>query len=446
MGKNWKVGLLVLVIAMAFAAAPALAQDKLVIWWNKSFVPQQDEAFKEIVQKWEKKTGKKADVSFFALPDHPAKMLAAFDSKIVPDVDFGQIVAVQNNTFAYEDKLLELSDVLNPIRGRFTDGSLIATEYMNGKTGKRGTYTFPIMQHGVNIHYWLDMLQAAGFKESDIPTQWKPFWDFWGEVQKKLRAKGERVHGLGITYSVEATDTWQEFDHFMEAHRVRVMDDNGKSLIGDPKVRQGLITVLDDFTRHYKAKNVPPGAISWKDVDNNVNFSNRQVVMTMNPTLSIPGAFYGKDNNDAYNNKIRTLRWPAAPDGGIFTLRVSVHTGFIPKDAKNKEMAKDFVRFLLEPENLTHFVKASNGAWFPVQKEALKDPFFISADPHRAAAYKNFMEVPNRPYEQVFNRHFVTVQTENLYGRACGRVLADNWATDKAVDELIARMKQILGN
>ena len=420
MGKNWKVGLLVLVIAMVFATAPAFAQNKLVIWWNKSFVPQQDEAFKEIVQKWEKKTGKQADLSFFALPDHPAKMLAAFDSKIVPDVDFGQIVAVQNNTFAYEDKLLEISDVLDPIRSRFTEGSLIATQYLNGKTGKKGTYTFPLMQHGVNIHYWLDMLQAAGFKESDIPKQWKPFWDFWGEVQKRLRAKGERVYGLGITYSVEATDTWQEFDHFMEAYHVRVIDDNGKSLLGDPKVRQGLITVLDDFTRHYKAKNVPPGAIGWKDVDNNVNFNNRQVVMTMNPTLSIPGSFFGKDN-DAYNNKIRTLRWPAAPDGGSFTLRVSVHTGFIPKDAKNKEMAKDFVRFLLEPENLTHFVKASNGAWFPVQKESLKDPFFISADPHRAAAYKNFMEVPKPALRTGFQPALCSGSNGKPYGRACGR-------------------------
>jgi multiple sugar transport system substrate-binding protein len=95
MGKNLKVGIMALMIAVVFAAAPAFAQEKLVIWWNKSFVPQQDEAFKEIVQKWEKKTGKQADLSFFALPDHPAKMLAAFDSKIVPDVDFGQIVNVQ---------------------------------------------------------------------------------------------------------------------------------------------------------------------------------------------------------------------------------------------------------------------------------------------------------------------------------------------------------------
>ena len=443
--KKLVVNFMVLVVVMFLAVAPAAAQEKLVVWWNKSFVPQQDEAFKEVVQKWEKKTGKQVDLSFFALPDHPAKMLAAFDSKIVPDVDFGQIVNVQTGNFAFEDKLLDISDVMNPIRNRFTEGALRATEYMNAKTGKRGVYAFPLMQHGVNIHYWLDMVEAAGFKESDIPKQWKPFWDFWGEVQKRLRAKGERVYGLGITYSTEATDTWQEFDHFMEAHKVRVMNDDGKLLVSDPKVRRGLITVLEDFTRHYKAKNVPPGAISWKDIDNNVNFNNRQVVMTMNPTLSIPGSFLGK-NDDYYNNKIKTLRWPAAPDGGTFTLRVSVHAGFIPKDSKNKELAKDFVRFILEPENLDQFVKASNGAFFPALKESYKDPFFVSADPHRAAVYKNFTEIPTRPYDQVINRKFIQVKTENLDGRACGRVLSDNWAAAKAVDEMIARMKQLVGD
>ena len=158
------------------------------------------------------------------------------------------------------------------------------------------------------------------------------------------------------------------------------MDDDGKLLVNDPKVRQGLITVLEDFTRHYKAKNVPPGATSWKDIDNNLNFNNRQTVMTMNPTLSIPGSFFGKDM-EAYNKKIKTLRWPTAPDGKPLTLRVSIHNGFIPKDAKNKELAKDFVRFILEPENLDQFVKASNGAFFPVLKESGKDPFFTLGGP-----------------------------------------------------------------
>ena len=60
--------------------------------------------------------------------------------------------------------------------------------------------------------------------------------------------------------------------------------------------------------------------------------------------------------------------------------------------------------------------------------------------------YKNFTESATRPYEQVINRKFIQVQTENLYGRACGRVLAENDTTAKAVDELIARMKQIVGD
>jgi multiple sugar transport system substrate-binding protein len=445
MGKNLMLKIMVLAVAAIFFATPAIGQEKLVVWWNKSFVPQQDEAFKEVVQKWEKKTGRQVDLSFFALPDHPAKMLAAFDSRIVPDVDFGQIVNTQTSQFAFEDKLLEISDVMNPIRNRFVDVSLRGCDFLNAKTGKRGTYAFPLMQHGVNIHYWLDMVQNAGFNESDVPKQWKPFWDFWGEVQKRLRAKGERVYGMGLTYSGESTDSYQQIYHFLEAHRTQIMDDDGKLLVNDPKVRQGIITALEDFTRHYKAKNVPPGAISWKDIDNNLNFNNRQVVMVINPTLSIPGSFLGK-NDDYYYNKIKTLRWPTAPDGRSFPVRASVHSGFIPKDAKNKELAKDFVRFILEPENLDLFVKASNGAFFPSLKESYKDPFFVSADPHRAAVYKNFTEQPNQNYYMVINHKYAQVDSENLTGRACGRILSENWTAAKATDEMIARMKQIVEN
>ena len=443
MSKKMFSVFLVAIAVMVFTAAPALAQDKLVIWWNKSFVPQQDEAFKEIVQKWEKKTGKQADLSFFALPDHPAKMLAAFDSKFVPDVDFGQIVAVQNATFAYEDKFLEISDVINPIRSRFTDGSLQATEYLNGKTGKRGTYTCPIMQHGVNIHYWKDMVESAGFQESDVPKAWTPFWDFWGEVQKRLNAKGEKVHGLGLTYSSEASDTWQIFDHFLAAHKIHIADDDGKLLVEDPRVRKGMIMALEDYTRHYKAKHVPPGAISWQDHDNNLSFINRKIVMVANPSLSIPVFFFGK-NDEYYNHQIRTLRWPSSLDGSLLPLKIGTHSGFIPQDAKNKELAKDFVRFLLEQENLDYFVKASKGVFFPVLKESYKDPFFISSDPHRSAVYKNYTDNPHRLYEEFIDHKYVRMQMENYIGRALMRILSENWAAERATDEMFSRMKKIM--
>ena len=194
----------------------------------------------------------------------------------------------------------------------------------------------------------------------------------------------------------------------MEAYRVRVMDDNGKLAGRRPEGPPGIDHRSGRFYPPLQSEECSSGSHQLEG-----HRQQRELQQPAGGDDHEPHPLHSRvllrqRHDDDYNNKIKTLRWPTAPDGETFTLRVSVHTGFIPKDSKNKEMAKDFVRFLLEPENLTHFVKASNGAWFPVQKESLKDPFFVSADPHRAAAYKNFMEVPNRPYEQVFNRKFVT--------------------------------------
>jgi multiple sugar transport system substrate-binding protein len=432
-----------LVMALFSIIPPVLSQETLVIWWNKSFFPQQDDAFRKIVKKWEKKTGKQAELTFFTLPYHPLKIVAAFDSKIVPDVDFGQVVGVQNAQFAYEDKLLEISELLNPIRHKFIDSALRSTQFLNAKTGKRDTYTFPLMQHGVNIHYWKDMVESVGFQESDVPKAWRPFWDFWGEVQKRLIAKGEKVHGLGLTYSSEASDTFQIFSHFLAAQKIDITDDNGKLFIEDPNVRKGMTLALEDYTRHYKAKHVPPGAISWQDSDNNLSFSARKIVMVVNPSLSIPVSFLGR-NDDYYYNKIRTLRWPASIDGSLLPLKISIHSGFIPKDAKNKDLAKDFVRFLLEQENLDLFVKASNGGFFPVLKESYEDPFFVSSDPHRSAVYKNFTENPHRIYEELKDHKYVRFQMENHIGRGLMRILSENWSAERAMDEMFTRMKKIM--
>ena len=200
--------LLALFVAAFMLTAPALAhaQDKLVIWWNKSFVPPQDEAMKDIVARWEKQSGKSADLSFFSLEDHPKRVIAAFEAGNVPDVDFGQIVGVQVGNFAFEDKLLEISDIVGPLNKDFTDGAIRATDFLNGTTGKRGIYAFPIMQHGVNLHYWADMLQSAGYSDKDIPTEWGKFWPFWGEVQKKLREKPCRKWANSCQVSVASVE------------------------------------------------------------------------------------------------------------------------------------------------------------------------------------------------------------------------------------------------
>ena len=70
---------------------------------------------------------------------------------------------------------------------------------------------------------------------------------------------------------VDSSDSFYSFLTFMDAYNVKLVDDNGKLLVDDPKVRQGLIGALSDYTAPYTKGCTPPSSTSWKDPDNNVS-------------------------------------------------------------------------------------------------------------------------------------------------------------------------------
>ena len=122
----------------------------------------------------------------------------------------------------------------------------------------------------------------------------------------------------------------------------------------------------------------------------------------------------------------------------------AVKTGVIFKDAKNKALAKKFLTFLLDDANLTPYVEGSLGRWFPVTKAGQQSAFWKN-DPHRLAVYNQFM-AGTTPFEFTKNYKFTTLNNENVWAKAVNRVVSEKWATDKAVDEMIARIKTVAGN
>ena len=83
------------------------------------------------------------------------------------------------------------------------------------------------------------MLADAGFKESDIPTAWKDYWNFWcDKVQPAYRQKtGTRVFGIGQPLGVDSSDSFYSFLTFMDAYNVKLVNDSGKLLVDDPTVQ-----------------------------------------------------------------------------------------------------------------------------------------------------------------------------------------------------------------
>lgn len=447
--------------AAAFAfgvSAPAMAQETLNIWWVKGFYKAEDDSLFETIKKFEQKTGVKVELSQYAIQDMIPKTVAALDSGTVPDVAYSDTYDFQvTGKWAFEGRLADISSIINPMKDKFAKNTIETTYLWNDKDKKRAYYAYPMKQQTIHIQYWKDLLQQAGFKDTDIPKGWKEYWSFWcDKVQPAMRrATNSRNFGIGQPLGVDSTDSFYSFLTFMDAYNVKLVNDEGKLTI-DAKARTGLIGALTDYTSVYTKGCVPPSATSWKDPDNNVAFHNKTTVMTHNATISIAAKWLDDSNNATltaeqrevakknYNELIATAGFPNKPDGTPMQYRAAVKTGVIFENAKNKKRAMEFVAFIMEEQNLRPYVEGSLGRWFPVLKESMESPFW-QADSHRKAVYNQF-KAGTVTFEMTKNWKFTVLNNENVWAKAANRVINEKVPVDKAVDEMIARIKEVAGS
>ena len=118
------------------------------------------------------------------------------------------------------------------------------------------------------------------------------------------------------------------------------------------------------------------------------------------------------------------------------------------KDGGNVATAKEFVRFLVAEGWLAHYLDFSAERFLPPMPKLLEQPFWLDpSDPHRMAAV---MQVSSRPLTHNYTvasgdwRHDRAIWQERVWAKAIHRVAAEGISPDQAVDEAIARIKQIL--
>jgi multiple sugar transport system substrate-binding protein len=444
--------------AIALAAVPGFAQEKLTVWWVKGFYKSEDDALYAAIKKYEQKTGVKVDLSQYAVQDMIPKSVAALDSGTPPDIAYADSYDVQvAGKWAFDGKLEDISDVIEPMKDRFAPVTIDTAYLYNDKTKKKAYYGFALKQQTLHIQYWKDMLATAGIKENEIPGTWKEYWSFWCDKAQPAyrKATGQRVYGIGNPMGVDSTDSFQSFLSWVDAYNVKLVDDNGKLLVDDPKVKAGLVNALRDYTDIYTKGCSPPSSTTWKDPDNNVAFHNKTTIMTHNYTISIAAKWLDDANNEqlnaeqraagrkAYDELIATAGFPKKPDGTPMVYRTAVKVGVIFEQSKNKARARDFLKFLLEEDNLRPYVEGALGRWFPVTKASQESPFW-QADKHRKAVYDQF-KAGTLPFEFTKNYKFTILNNENVWAKAMNRVVSEKVPVEKAVDELIVRIKEVAG-
>ena len=126
-------------VATGTLARPYIANAAATIaeiWWVQGFVPEEDTAFKKVVADYEKASGNKIELSIIPFAPGRQKIVAAVTSGIVPDL-FTNNPAEITGLYAWDDKLVDVSDVVETQKEEYTETALLNTYCYNNATKKR---------------------------------------------------------------------------------------------------------------------------------------------------------------------------------------------------------------------------------------------------------------------------------------------------------------------
>jgi multiple sugar transport system substrate-binding protein len=291
-------------------------------------------------------------------------------------------------------------------------------------------------------HVWRPLVEKAGYKMEDIPNTWDAYYDFFKEVQKKLRDQRMRnIYGLGFQLTTNGNDPNNVFNYFLVAYGGEgIITKDGKLHLDDPKVKEAVMKALTYPTTAYKEGFVPPGAINWNDADDNNAFHAKQIVMDLDGTISTEVAII---NNQQDYDDIVVMGLSLSNDGKPVAAQADNACALIPQGANNVEVTKDFLKYFIQPNVNNEYLKVGLGRNIPCMPSIVRNDSWWFEDPHRKAYVEQGLLGPTIPEFYVYNPAYAQVRNEHVWGVAWADVMKGGMTPEAAAEKAFKRVEEI---
>lgn len=426
------------------------AAKTATVWWTQGFIPEEDAGFEKMVADYEKVSGNKIDYSILPFLALEQKMVSALQTNHTPDLIAYDGIQTTLVMSAWNNKLVDVSDVVATQEKHFGKTALLSTNLYNSIEKRRAYYAVPFKSASAPFHVWGNLVEKAGFKMADCPNTWIDRWNWFKPMQAKLRGDGMRqIYSLGLQMTTNGpSDGNNLFNYWMLAlGGGGIVTPDGQVHIDDPKVKNAVVQTITWMTDAYKGGYTPSGCISWNDADDNNGFHSKLFVADLDGTLSTELAMFHRPED--FDNCV-TLGLPMGSDGKQSPASVGVIGGMIPKAAANIDVAKDFMKYVIQPKVDSDFLKAGLGRWAPVFPEQVKDdPFWLNNEnPQLAKKLTPYIHEtilgPSLPDYLVFNPGWADVEAQQVWGQAYADVYKNGLTPEKAADNAFKRVEQLL--
>ena len=323
---------------LAARQAPAYAPGTslhFLLW--KNFAPPADVEIVRQATEWGKQNKVTVKVEQIDANDLPPRAAAAIESKQGPDI----LQFFNNWQNQYAESLIDVTDICTGLEAKY--GPYL--DYAKAEALLNGRFT--AVPHTVYSDVYVvrkSYLKAAG------TTRWPTTWDELRREGKKWKAAGHPIgQTLGHTFHDAVSFVYGYLWSFGAAER----DERGRVVIGGKQTLEALKffkAVWDDA--------MDPAGVNWVDSSNNAAFLSGAIAATRN-AASIYLAAMNQVILDAKGepliNDIDHLPDPAGPAGTV--AYHGVQSFAVPKYSKNAQAAKDFIRWLMESDQLARYLR-----------------------------------------------------------------------------------------
>jgi len=140
-----------------------------------------------------------------------------------------------------------------------------------------------------------------------------------------------------------------------------------------------------------------------------------------------------------------TMGLPLSNDGKQVPSQAPSLCGLVPKGAKNVSVAKEFLKYLIQPQVLNEYLKTGLGRNIPCMPTIVKDdPWWLDPkDPHRVAYVHQGLLGPTLPTFWTFNPAYAQVQNEHVWPTGWAAIMKDGVAPEAAAEQAYKRVEEI---
>lgn len=336
--------------------------DTLVVWMKEDLTDAANDMIRERCAQFGEENGIEVQVELIAYEDFPTQWAAAIESGNLPDLSY---FGYQEMGQYYSQGILEdLTDVYNEINEETPFEESLASAV----TSEDGVvYGIPGWSSVQVLYYRMDMFDEVGLDYPDEDWTWDDFHD----AAVALTDEANGIYGAGIGYGASNSDAEWFTRAILWSNGSVDVDDEGNVAIDSEETVETAQFIQDMFIEEGLT---PPTAVNWDDSGNNTAYLSGQCAMIFN-VGSLLSTIQSDDPELYENTGVAPM-----PAGSAGSLVPGILDGYgIFKDADNKELAKELIKYLSDLDWYTEWVNETAPFKIPVFTSLREDAVWQEA-------------------------------------------------------------------